>query len=404
MASDLVSLQVQPAIDISAEEQLMIELINRARVNPSAEAARLGIGLNDNISAGQQISSAPKQPLAPVQALQNAAELHSKDMLDRDYFAHDSKAPSPNGSSPTERAKRAGYGEGIGENLSLWSLNGSSNSASVRGAHDSLIKSSGHRSNIMLESYRDIGVGIEVGEYSGEFFQGRSFQTMLTTEGFGFGDRHQGASITGVAFTDRVQDDDFYTIGEGLGGVNIEARNALGASFRTSTGASGGYSLRLPTGTYTVYASGSELSGSRIIGSVEVASRNVKIDMALDKFSGEYQIDVNQDGDINPLDVLVVINQLNRVSRVEGEYYANCDVNQNGVNEPVDVLIVINYLNRRVIQEAPAQEVRTQIAEGENDRMTNESPVTSYTDDFFSQLGTDDFRKQRKTCLRVSQS
>ena len=34
------------------EEQLVIELINRARANPAAEAARLGIDLNEGLQPG----------------------------------------------------------------------------------------------------------------------------------------------------------------------------------------------------------------------------------------------------------------------------------------------------------------------------------------------------------------
>lgn len=50
---------VQP----SAYEQYMLELVNRARLNPEAEANRLGIGLNDGLSPNT-ISVDPKQPLA----------------------------------------------------------------------------------------------------------------------------------------------------------------------------------------------------------------------------------------------------------------------------------------------------------------------------------------------------
>src|SRR3954468_21380533 len=44
-------------------EQYMLELINRARANPAAEAARLGIDLNEGLAASS-ISTAAKQPLA----------------------------------------------------------------------------------------------------------------------------------------------------------------------------------------------------------------------------------------------------------------------------------------------------------------------------------------------------
>lgn len=48
---------------LTAHEQYMIELINRARADPLAEAQKYGIGLNDFLAPGT-ITSAPKQPLA----------------------------------------------------------------------------------------------------------------------------------------------------------------------------------------------------------------------------------------------------------------------------------------------------------------------------------------------------
>ena len=42
----------------------MVELINRARANPSAEAARFGIDLSEGLRNGEVITTDPKQPLA----------------------------------------------------------------------------------------------------------------------------------------------------------------------------------------------------------------------------------------------------------------------------------------------------------------------------------------------------
>src|SRR6188474_103953 len=63
------------AIVMSYYEQLLVELINRARSDPAAEAARYGIDLNLGLPPGT-ITTAPKQPLAPHQALVNAAGAH----------------------------------------------------------------------------------------------------------------------------------------------------------------------------------------------------------------------------------------------------------------------------------------------------------------------------------------
>src|SRR5262245_55336620 len=49
--------------DPTPAEQLMLEVINRARANPTAEAARYSIDLNEGLAPGT-ISAAPKRPLA----------------------------------------------------------------------------------------------------------------------------------------------------------------------------------------------------------------------------------------------------------------------------------------------------------------------------------------------------
>ena len=77
----------------TAQEQLMLELINRARMDPAGEAARQGISLNQGLAAGT-ISTAPKQVLAMNDQLVVAADNHSKWMLQYDVFSHQEPAAS----------------------------------------------------------------------------------------------------------------------------------------------------------------------------------------------------------------------------------------------------------------------------------------------------------------------
>src|SRR5688500_18814084 len=69
-------------------EQYLVELINRARANPTAEATRLGIALNEGVSAGETISTTAKQPLAINPNITDAARKHSQWMIDTDSFSH----------------------------------------------------------------------------------------------------------------------------------------------------------------------------------------------------------------------------------------------------------------------------------------------------------------------------
>ena len=92
------------AVGPSDYEQYLLELVNRGRANPTAEAARYGIDLNEGLAPGT-ISSDPKQPLALNLNLIDAARGHSQWMLDNDVFSH----TGAGGSSPGDRMTAAGY-------------------------------------------------------------------------------------------------------------------------------------------------------------------------------------------------------------------------------------------------------------------------------------------------------
>ena len=47
----------------TAAEQFILELLNRARLDPGAEAARYGFALNEGVPAVDTITTAAKQPL-----------------------------------------------------------------------------------------------------------------------------------------------------------------------------------------------------------------------------------------------------------------------------------------------------------------------------------------------------
>jgi len=74
----------------TALEQMILELVNRARLDPAAEAARYGIALNEGVPAADnhfdRLETASRDERNPCSA---PARAHSQDMIDRDYFAHD---------------------------------------------------------------------------------------------------------------------------------------------------------------------------------------------------------------------------------------------------------------------------------------------------------------------------
>ena len=74
-----------------------------------------------------------------------------------------------------------------------------------------------------------------------------TYQAFESVIDFGFHDTVP--YLTGVAYNDDVIQDNFYTPGEGLAGVNVLAvRTSDGKTFTTQTSDSGGYTLPLEPG------------------------------------------------------------------------------------------------------------------------------------------------------------
>lgn len=255
-------------VEMTDREQLLLELVNRARNDPKTEASRYGVNLNKDVPEDEQITTDAKQPLAPHQALINAARFHSQEMLDEEFFAH---VNPKNNNGPSDRAIAAGYPTGAGENIAWYgSRQTMFRDAEVYLRHRALFLSAEHRVNMMNKDYREIGTGIRFGVYD------RVFSVMVTEN---FGARPGDHFLTGVAFSDKVFEDDFYTIGESLPNVVVTATRILdGKTFTATTGPSGGYSLPVPDGVYTVTATGPGLSAPIVYAGVAMSGQNVKVD------------------------------------------------------------------------------------------------------------------------------
>ncbi len=254
--------------ELTAQEQYLLELVNRARLDPAGEASRNGIGLNDGLNPGT-ITANSKQPLAANPNVATAAQTHSQWMLDTDNFSHTGSG----GSDAGDRMEAAGYvfsGNWTwGENISWRGTTGTLNLTSfVAAQHNSLFQSSGHRENILDPNFKEIGIGVRTGIYSG-------YNASMVTEDFA--KSGTGNFLTGVAYFD-ADGDKFYTVGEGRGGIRMDARNSSGALVSTTTAAAGGYQTKLAAGTYDVTFSGGGLSAALGI-TLAIASENIKLDV-----------------------------------------------------------------------------------------------------------------------------
>jgi hypothetical protein len=207
---------------MTVAEQYLLELLNRARLDPAAEAARYGIGLNDGLAAGA-INTTAKQVLAPNAALEAAAIGHGQWMFQTGIFSH----TGAGGSQPWDRAEDRGFIGWVGENIAFNSMSGSTTLASMISLqHKAFMASSAHREQLMTERWEEVGLAQESGRFTGVA------GSMITEV---FGDRSGYVYLTGVAYTD-TDKDAFYSMGEGERGVWF-AVGQTGAS----TSATGGY-------------------------------------------------------------------------------------------------------------------------------------------------------------------
>src|SRR5687767_11388276 len=161
-------------------EQYLVELINRGRANPTAEATRYGTALNEGLPAGT-ISSTPKQPLAINPNITDAARKHSQYMIDNDVFSHTGSG----GTNPSARMTAAGYvftgswtwGENIGWGGTTGTLNVTTETADIHSGLyiDENIDGRGHRVNLMNNSFREIGAGV----VTGSFTSGQTYNAVM---------------------------------------------------------------------------------------------------------------------------------------------------------------------------------------------------------------------------------
>ncbi|MBF0573698.1 MAG: hypothetical protein HQK69_08055 [Desulfamplus sp.] len=263
-------------IEPLAEEVYFIELINRARANPEAEAKLYNIALNEGVNSSSTISSTPKQPLAFNINLYKAALAHSEDMLLQDYFSH---YTYPNNASPQARAIEQGYnyysGENIAINMSTGELEISQDIAAYH--HEILFvdedyPNRGHRVNMLTSSHSEVGVGFAHGDYKDWD------HAVVSTTDFGRGEKP--TYICGVIYDDK-NENQFYDVGEGIPYATltiIETGKSVDAF------SAGAYSLDInSSGTFTVEAYLCEYNATTT-KVVSVGNDNVKLDFLLSDF------------------------------------------------------------------------------------------------------------------------
>ena len=247
----------------TANEQLFLELVNAARLDPLGEAARQGIDLNEGLAPGT-IADTPVQALAPNAQVQQAAADHGQWILDTDTFQHTGEG----GSSPGDRMEAAGYNFAgswsWGENLALLRTTGTIDlESAIQSHHDGLYESPGHRENLFAAHFRETGISQQRGE-----FEAGWDSSVLTHK---FATSGSDFFLTGVIYND-FNFDFAYSVGEGRDAFQISA-----AEVTTATWAAGGYSLALGSDPAVSVTLGQP--GSGISLTVDMSQGNVKLDL-----------------------------------------------------------------------------------------------------------------------------
>ncbi|MCC0035233.1 MAG: DUF4214 domain-containing protein [Hoeflea sp.] len=270
-----------------AYEQLMLELINQARIDPAGEFARFVadaatqtgttanitsaikfFNVNLNELANQFSALTPVAPLAWSDQLSQSATTHSQLMIANDLQSHN----LPGEPSLGDRVKAAGFQfQTIGENIFLFGEDALYSHAAFfidwGNTATGIQSPPGHRLTIMDGAKKEIGIGV-VAESNPATQAGPNAIT-----------QHIGTSFTtqqklvGVVIND-TDNDDFYDIGEGVSGVTVTATGASG-TFTTATWDSGGYQMDLANGNYTVEFRGVNVNTTT---TVTISNNNTKLD------------------------------------------------------------------------------------------------------------------------------
>jgi len=284
----------------SGLEQYYLELVNRARANPNGEVTRLSsspwgddeenpvpANLNEGLAPGT-ISASAKQPLAFDTRLIDSASDYSDFLLATEQFSH-----TANGTAST-RMTSAGYSftspSIAGENLATTASTGPYplDRDRVDDHHSGLfidggVTGRGHRINLLLADYREIGIAIRA-DSDGVSIFGSGFNEILSAQNLA---KSAGrVFVTGVIYSD-TNTNSFYDPGESAGILALEVRTTGGVTRASGTSfSSGGYSINLngvASGTYdlvAIDAFGSEKSTSF----AWTGSENVKVDLVNPNF------------------------------------------------------------------------------------------------------------------------
>lgn len=290
-----------PFPEPTAEETLILEYINRARADPAAEARRI-------LESGERIPSdvdkamferemaalPPAPPLVFNLQLLDAARKHAHYMILNEQ-SHDQVEGRPGftGKSMGDRIRAAGYrGSSMAENAFKTARNAWNSHVAFEvdwgpGGAGGMQPGRGHRVNIHNPGYRELGAGAVP--------HGSQFSVIHN-----FGSRKVRLA-GGVAYFDK-NNNGFYDIGEGRGGVGISVQG--GGAVKTWD--SGAFALEIPSNQAVSLTA--EYDGLRFSRQYPASGDNIKFDFVIparhdiqkaERLADAVERTVVKEGDVN---------------------------------------------------------------------------------------------------------
>ncbi|WP_165248963.1 CAP domain-containing protein [Paludisphaera soli] len=269
----------------SNDQQLALQLINMARTTP--QAASEWLTKNNSVEVKNTLKHfsvdvdavkstiASNRSLPPVAwngDLAEAAQNHSQDMVDNQYQSH----TGSDGSSADDRIKAAGYMRAESSAENAFAYASSVENSMQAFLYDWGVADAGHRRNLLqpgvapADAFTEVGVGVV--KTGGMRTSGGKIGPVVVTQNFA-SRTDAPAQLVGVVYSDD-DGNDFYTPGEGKGGVEIDATNIdTGKTDSTKTWESGGYQIPLAKGRYKVTASENDV----VIKQVDVSVSDVNV-------------------------------------------------------------------------------------------------------------------------------
>lgn len=151
---------IEDKVEYKKEDNKKVEKEDKEQVQKDTEVKGLSADEKQMLTlVNAERKKAGFSPLKADMRLVNISRQKSKDMIDKKYFGH----TSPTYGTPFEALRKNGISyRYAGENLA--------GASKVTSAHNSLMKSPGHRANILNPNFNYIGIGIVDGGPYGKMY------------------------------------------------------------------------------------------------------------------------------------------------------------------------------------------------------------------------------------------